>query len=96
MATNKKDGVLPLVQSRSTTKHRENQLWSRIMSKKKYVVGYPFVEVIMDEQRPESLGADARDLCEIIHIRGKSEKRLTMPLVQSRSTTKHRKNSIMD
>lgn len=43
------------------------------------VGGYPFVKVIMDEQRPESLGADARDLCEIIHIRGKSEKRLTMP-----------------
>ena len=43
------------------------------------VRGFPFVKVIMDEQRPESLGADARDLCEIIHIRKKSEKRLSLP-----------------
>ena len=43
------------------------------------VGGYPFVKVIIDEQRPESLGADARELCEIVEIRGKSEKRLSLP-----------------
>jgi len=43
------------------------------------VGGFPFARVFLDEQRPESLGADARDLCEIIHIREKSELRLAMP-----------------
>ena len=43
------------------------------------VMGFPFARVFLDEQRPESLGADARDLCEIVHIRGKSETRLSMP-----------------
>ena len=41
--------------------------------------GFPFARVFLDEQRPESLGADARDLCEIVHIKGKSELRLAMP-----------------
>lgn len=39
MATNKKDGVLPLVQSSLRQNTVKIQLWSRIMSKKKYVVG---------------------------------------------------------
>ena len=43
------------------------------------VAGFPFARVILDEQRPESLGADARDLCEIIHIRDKSHTKLAMP-----------------
>ena len=34
----------------------------------------------VDEQRPESWGADARDLCEIVHIRDSGEMRLAMPL----------------
>ena len=33
------------------------------------VANYPFVKVITDEQRPESWCADARDLCEIVHIK---------------------------
>ena len=41
--------------------------------------GFPFARLLMDEQRPESLGADARDLCEIIHIREKSDVKLAMP-----------------
>ena len=36
-------------------------------------------KVITDEQRPESWGADARDLCEIVHIRESGETRLAMP-----------------
>jgi len=43
------------------------------------IAGFPFARVFLDEQRPESLGADARDLCEVIHIKGKSELRLAMP-----------------
>ena len=41
--------------------------------------GFPFSKVLVDDQRPESLGADARDLFEIIHIDDKSEERLAMP-----------------
>jgi len=39
---------------------------------------YPYAKVILDEQRPESLGADARDLCEIVHIKDKSEPKMTL------------------
>ena len=41
--------------------------------------GFAFARLLMDEQRPESLGADARDLCEIVHIREKSHMKLAMP-----------------
>jgi hypothetical protein len=43
------------------------------------VCGFLFARVFLDEQRPESLGADARDLCEIVHIKDRTETRLTMP-----------------
>ncbi|MDR2090594.1 MAG: hypothetical protein LBP62_02955 [Clostridiales bacterium] len=41
---------------------------------------FPFVKVLLDEQRPESLGADARELCNIVHIRGGSDQILALPL----------------
>ena len=44
------------------------------------VDNFPFVKVIVDEQRPESWGADARDLCEIVHIDECSDMRVAMPL----------------
>lgn len=40
---------------------------------------FPFVKVFCDEQRPESWGADARDLCDIIQIVGSSEQGITLP-----------------
>jgi hypothetical protein len=43
------------------------------------VDNFPFVKVITDEQRPESWGADARDLCEIVHIKSVSEPDIAMP-----------------
>ena len=43
------------------------------------IAGFPFARVFLDEQRPESLGADARDLCEIVHIKDKTETKLAMP-----------------
>jgi hypothetical protein len=43
------------------------------------VCGFPFARVFLDEQRPESLGADARDLCEIVHIKDRTDTQLTMP-----------------
>jgi hypothetical protein len=43
------------------------------------VCGFPFARVFLDEQRHESLGADARDLCEIIHIKDTTDTKLAMP-----------------
>lgn len=43
------------------------------------VDNFPFVRMITDEQRPESWGADARDLCEIVHIKDTSKTCLAMP-----------------
>lgn len=43
------------------------------------VDNFPFVKVIMDEQRPESMGADARELCDIVHIRETFDTQLAMP-----------------
>jgi len=46
--------------------------WLKMIRHGGTVDHYPFVRVIMDEQRPESLGADARELCDIIHIRDRA------------------------
>lgn len=43
------------------------------------VDNFPFVRIITDEQRPESWGADARDLCEIVHIKDSGDICLAMP-----------------
>lgn len=43
------------------------------------VDNFPFVRILTDEQRPESWGADARDLCEVVSIDECSERRLAMP-----------------
>lgn len=53
--------------------------WLKMVRHSATVDNFPFVRVITDEQRPESWGADARDLCEIVHIRGSGETRLAMP-----------------
>lgn len=44
------------------------------------VDNFPFVKIICDDQRPESWGADARDLAEIIFITKTSETRNARPL----------------
>ena len=54
--------------------------WLKMIRHSATVANYPFVKVITDEQRPESWGADARDLCEIVHIKESGEPRLAMPL----------------
>lgn len=53
--------------------------WLKMVRHSATVDNFPFVRVITDEQRPESWGADARDLCEIVHIRDSGETRLAMP-----------------
>lgn len=53
--------------------------WLKMVRHSATVDNFPFVRVITDEQRPESWGADARDLCEIVHIRESGETCLAMP-----------------
>lgn len=55
-------------------------IWLKMIRHSGTVDFYPFVRVICDEQRPESLGADARELAEIVHIQDCSEFKLAMPL----------------
>ncbi len=52
--------------------------WLKMVRHSATVDYHPFVKVISDEQRPESWGADARDLCDIVHIRESSDERLAM------------------
>lgn len=64
------------------TTNQKNDLfnaWLKMVRHSATVDNYPFVKVITDEQRPASWGADARDLCEIVHIRESGETRLLMP-----------------
>ena len=38
--------------------------WLKMLRHSATVSNYPFVRVIFDEQRPESLGADLREVCD--------------------------------
>ncbi|MBS5023639.1 MAG: hypothetical protein KH054_10855 [Firmicutes bacterium] len=42
--------------------------------------GFPFVRFYCDEQRPETWGADARDLCKIVRIEEMEKSRLAVPM----------------
>lgn len=72
--------------------------WLKMIRHSATVDNFPFVKVITDEQRPESWGADARDLCEIVYIDESSDMKLAMPLfaledlVLSSVLSKHKGN----
>lgn len=53
--------------------------WLKMVRHSATIDNFPFVKVICDEQRPESWGADARDLCEIVNIDECSDMTLSMP-----------------
>ena len=53
--------------------------WLKMCRHSATVDHFPFIKVFTDEQRPESWGADARDLCDVINIIECGEKRLAMP-----------------
>ena len=53
--------------------------WLKMVRHSATVDNYPFVKVITDDQRPESWGADARDLCEIIFSEKTKDVGLAMP-----------------
>lgn len=53
--------------------------WLKMIRHSATVDNYPFVRVVTDEQRPESWGADARDLCDIVYIKESGDTQLAMP-----------------
>ncbi len=64
------------------TTNQKNDLfnsWLKMIRHSATVDNFPFVRVICDEQRPESWGADARDLCDIVYIKESSDTMLAMP-----------------
>lgn len=53
--------------------------WIKMIRHSATVDNFPFVKVVSDENRAMSLGADARDLFDIVHIKESSELKLAMP-----------------
>lgn len=53
--------------------------WLKMCRHSATVDNFPFIKVFTDEQRPESWGADARDLCDIVNIANSSEGKLALP-----------------
>ena len=53
--------------------------WLKMCRHSATVDNFPFIKVFTDEQRPESWGADARDLADIINIASCGELRLVLP-----------------
>lgn len=53
--------------------------WLKMCRHSATVDNYPFIKVFTDEQRPSSWGADARELCDIVHIVSSGTTRLALP-----------------
>ena len=53
--------------------------WLKMCRHSATVDNYPFIKVFVDEQRPESWGADARDLCDILTIVNSGKSKLALP-----------------
>ena len=55
--------------------------WLKMCRHSATIDNFPFIKVFIDEQRPESMGADVRELCEkIIFIEDKSELKTSLML----------------
>lgn len=64
------------------TVNQKNDLFNQFLKMCRHsstIDNYPFVKVFTDEQRPESWGADARDLSQVLHVVRKESVRLAMP-----------------
>ena len=53
--------------------------WLKMCRHSATVDNFPFIKVFTDEQRPESWGADARDLADILYINSCGDMRLALP-----------------
>ena len=66
----------------ATETNQKNDLfnvWLKMCRHSATVDNYPFIKVFVDEQRPESWGADARDLCDILTIVNSGKPKLALP-----------------
>lgn len=66
----------------STEANQKNDLFDSQLKMIRHfgtVDNYPFVKFFCDEQRPESWGANGRDLCNILHMEQSSSIQLSMP-----------------
>lgn len=52
--------------------------WLKMCRHSATVDNYPFIKIFTDEQRPSSWGADARELCDIVHIVSSGNTRLAL------------------
>lgn len=53
--------------------------WLKMCRHSATIDNFPFIKVFADEQRPESWGADARELADILHITNCGEERIALP-----------------
>ena len=53
--------------------------WLKMCRHSATVDNFPFIKVFTDEQRPESWGSDARDLCDILTITNSGKQKLALP-----------------
>ncbi len=53
--------------------------WLKMCRHSATVDNFPLIKVFTDEQRPESWGADARDLCDIVKIISSTNQKLALP-----------------
>ncbi len=70
------------VKKKNDETNQKNDLfnsWLKMCRHSATVDHFPFIKVFTDEQRPESWGADARDLCDIVNIVSAGEVKLLLP-----------------
>ena len=70
------------IKKESKETNQKNDLfnsWLKMCRHSATVDNFPFIKVFCDEQRPESWGADARDLADIITIEKSGEQKLSLP-----------------
>ena len=53
--------------------------WLKLCRHLSTVEYFPYVSVYMDDQRPESLAADAKELCMLLHVGSKTETGNALP-----------------
>ena len=53
--------------------------WLKMCRHNATVDNFPFIKVFADEQRPESWGADARELCDVLNIADSGPQRIALP-----------------
>lgn len=70
------------VKKKNDETNQKNDLfnsWLKMCRHSATVDHFPFIKVFTDEQRPESWGADARDLCDIVNIVSAGDTKLALP-----------------